>query len=410
MYPLPDEDNKGPDDISQGFNLPIETSHKGEAKARELDYEVDFPYQGTSGSREEESKDFTDDLHYEENIYNNTQNEGKNIYFFMGSIPNGSEILKDNEMKNDILLEVTASDEDLQPGVELHQPQEVLVLSADPESSSNCEECVEELESEDPEIVEEIETETPFLQFSELPGAPPGSSQIALQLNNDEDDEEEVESVQPETPKSKWDWKQSFPNEFLPWIAERFNSCPKHTGWDVGGLERAYAHINKLDSEIGRAIREDLDGHLDAKQIDGIRKQLEKAIDMIQDRLDQVNDLKKSKKTKKKASDEETSIIKEAKISSGVLHTSVNIPYLISALAQACIMSTVSAGHDMEEIFFKVAKKFKLDDREKYQLRQCIADMGFQMQFDGTTLVGEDADSWSQDNGEFMANYTGKNQ
>lgn len=88
-YPLPDSDNKDVSNPEFSFDIPIE----GEPV---IDIELDAPYpQLAENPGEGVDEEFLGNLEYEENKYYNTQNNGNNIYFYVGSIPNASEILKE---------------------------------------------------------------------------------------------------------------------------------------------------------------------------------------------------------------------------------------------------------------------------------------------------------------------------
>lgn len=86
--PLPDQDGKDVSDPTFGNDIfDPETV---------IDIELDEPYSNLledPGSGVD--KEFTDNLEIEENKYYNTQNNGNNIYFYVGSIPTSSDILKE---------------------------------------------------------------------------------------------------------------------------------------------------------------------------------------------------------------------------------------------------------------------------------------------------------------------------
>lgn len=94
-YPLPDEDGK---DLSvSNFSRDIEPKENRNDE-EEAEITIDFPYSGVAENRGQDlDKEFVDNFQSEENEYFQNQNEGNNIYFFVGSIPNSSEILKDHK-------------------------------------------------------------------------------------------------------------------------------------------------------------------------------------------------------------------------------------------------------------------------------------------------------------------------
>lgn len=271
---------------------------------------------------------------------------------------------------------------------------------------------------------EEVESEVevvhqPAIVIDDIPGAPRGTADLVLEVESPDRDDLEVsdsETKQPE-PKSPWDWKATFPMGFIDWIKERYSSMPKHTGYDLGGLERAVSYLQRLDDEISKAIRGDIDGHLDAREVDEIRNEVEKGCALIEKRVENVKAAKKRNKTASAeeleviVADIEQGLVKEAQQSPGIkAGIQITVSLFISTLARMCINGTVSGGHDIEDLFDKTCKKFKLDEREKYELRQLIHDMNFPIRFDRLSFVGEEVDESSEDNGDWAANYGGRNQ
>lgn len=203
-------------------------------------------------------------------------------------------------------------------------------------------------------------------------------------------------------PKDHWDWEAHGHEGFLEWIKDRFHSVPKHSGYDSSGLERAVSYLEKLDNEISKAMRLDLDGKLDADKIEDIRSKIEDGIDRLYDRLEKIK-----KKTKKKKADfvQDEAMVKEAQKAAGVRGIYVMAPLFISCIARTCINGYISAGHDMEGIFKKLSTKYKLNDREKMETIQLLADMGFPVRLDRMTIDDDEVDITSSDNGDWAANY-----
>ena len=271
------------------------------------------------------------------------------------------------------------------------------------------------------EVESEVDMEPAAFVITDIPGAPAGTQDLVLQVETPEKDEQKVSDSETKAePKGPWDWKATFPMGFIDWIKDRYAKMPKHTGYDVGGLERAVSYLQHLDAEIGKAIRGDIDGHLDAKEVDEIRSQVEKGCNMIEKRLENVKNARKNNKTasfediieivKQAEADQDAGIVKEARgftMHSGI---QVTVSLFISTLARMCINGSVSAGHDIEDLFEKACEKFKLEEREKYELRQLISDMNYPIRFDRMSLVGEEVDESSSDNGDWMANYGGPNK
>jgi hypothetical protein len=258
---------------------------------------------------------------------------------------------------------------------------------------------------EAPMVVDEpVEVE---LVVEELPGAPDGTHdpEPVLEVEEDpkeskEDDNDAKKSKKPE----KWDWAAKGAAGFVAWVKERLEGVPKHSGYDSAGLERAVSYLEKLDNEISKAMRMDLDGELDANKVEEVRSQIDSGISRLHDRLDKV---KKSKKTKRKKAEIDPALVKEAQKITGVQGVFVTVPLLISRIARVCINGMVSAGHDIEDMYARQVKKYKLSEREQAEVMQLLSDMGYPMRQDRGYLPDEDIDVASSDNFDWAANYKG---
>jgi len=295
----------------------------------------------------------------------------------------------------------------------------------------------------------------------ELPGAPPGTKHPEPELEvHDEtlevkDDGEDKKEDPKESKNAKWDWSKHGPHGFVAWVKERLDSVPKHSGYDSAGLERAMAYMEKLDSEISKAMRMDLDSELDANNVEKIRAQLDDGLSRLRDRLDKVKDSKKSSKKRKKTaaemqpqiqevlnrwSDEdiqsyvvdasipgeewdiqkaihqianggeepgfEGAWIKTAQkiygVGSGVM---ITVPLLISRIARVCVNGTVSAGHDIEDLYNRQVKKWALSEREQAEVQQLLFDMGYPLRQDRGFMPEDDLEVYDTDNMDWAANY-----
>ena len=194
---------------------------------------------------------------------------------------------------------------------------------------------------------------------------------------------------------------------FIAWVKERFDTVPTHSGYDTAGLERAVSYLDKLDSEISKAMRLDLEGELDADKVEEIRSKIEEGIERLQDRLDKIKKTKKDSRKKKTSDVNQNSFIKEAQKITGVQGIYIMAPLFASRIARICINGTVSAGHDIEDLYNKQVKKWKLTDREQAEVMQLLADMGYPLRQDRGYMPEDDVDISSSDNFDFMANYRG---
>jgi hypothetical protein len=159
-------------------------------------------------------------------------------------------------------------------------------------------------------------------------------------------------------------------------------------------------------------MRLDLDEELDANKIEEVRVQIDDGIARLQQRLDKVKKNKKSSR-KKKASEESDSddsstiLVKEAQKITGVQGVYVTVPLLISRIARVCINGMVSAGHDIEDLYARQVKFYKLSDREQAEVQQLLFDMGYPLRQD-RGFSPEDQLEITDSNGmDWAANFRG---
>lgn len=254
-------------------------------------------------------------------------------------------------------------------------------------------------------VAEPIEIE---IIVDELPGAPAGTvdpEPIEIVEEPLKVDEEKDDNDVKSTKSSKWDWSADGAKGFIAWVKARLAEVPKHSGYDSSGLERAAAYLEKLDNEISKAMRLDLDEELDANKIEEVRNQLDDGLSRLQARLDKVKKAKKSKSRKKRAEEEMTEIVKEGQKIAGVSGVYVMVPLYISSIARTCINGMVSAGKDIEWIYHEQVKKFDLDELQQLELRQLLFDMGLPMRVDMGKKPDEDLIVSDEDNYNWNPNY-----
>ena len=77
----------------------------------------------------------------------------------------------------------------------------------------------------------------------------------------------------------------------------------------------------------------------------------------------------------------------------------------MAGLARLLINGHISAGHDIDTSFDKIAKKFKLTDREKFELCIVLGDMNFPVRRDRFYLPDEEIDTKSSDNMDWSSQH-----
>lgn len=238
----------------------------------------------------------------------------------------------------------------------------------------------------------------------DLPGAPDGTPEPEEDLEVVEEKEKESDENDAKPKKNdKWDWESKGAEGFLVWIKERVSDVPQHSGQDSAGLERAMSYLERLDNEISKAMRLDLDGALDANKIESVRATIDDGLSRLHERLDKVK--RKSKSRRKKKADISPEMIKSAQKITGVQGVFITVDLLTSRIARVCINGMVSAGHDIEDLYQKQVNKYKLNDREQAQVMQLLSDMGYPLRQDRGYLADEDVDTTSSDNFDWAANY-----
>ena len=263
------------------------------------------------------------------------------------------------------------------------------------------------------EVAEPGEVE---IVVEELPGAPPGTKdpEPALEVVEepmhvqDAEDANEAKKGKDGGKNEKWDLSKHGPTGFVNWIKSRIEDVPKHSGYDSAGLERAMAYMDRLDNEISKAMRMDLDGELDANKVEKVRAELDDGISRLQARLDKVKETKKSSRKKKKTAEYEVDadgFIKEAQKITGVKGVYVTVPLLISRIARVCVNGTISAGHDIEDLYARQVKKYALNDREQAEVRQLLWDMGYPLREDRGFFPDDNLEVSDSDNMDWAANY-----
>jgi hypothetical protein len=255
------------------------------------------------------------------------------------------------------------------------------------------------------------------LVVDELPGAPPGTKDPEPMLEVSDDQihvEERPDANDAKKGKDgkgeKWDWSKHGPTGFVAWVKGRLADVPKHSGYDSAGLERAMAYMDRLDNEISKAMRMDLDGELDANKIEKVRAELDDGISRLQARLDKVKETKKSNRKRKKSAEyevDEDGFVKEAQKITGVKGVYVTVPLLISRIARVCVNGTVSAGHDIEDLYNRQVKKYSLNEREQAEVQQLLFDMGYPLRQDRGFMPEDDLEVYDSDNMDWAANYRG---
>jgi hypothetical protein len=278
------------------------------------------------------------------------------------------------------------------------------------------------------------------IYINDIPGAPPGTTPpvpTPIEVIDEPKKDSDENDVRKPKKNEKWDWESKGAAGFIDWVKDKINTVPKHSGYDSAGIERAIAYLERLDNEISKAMRLDIDEELDASKIEHVRSQIEHGIELLDTRLSTVRDTKKKKKTKK--ADEEIDMIKlaseikeddmfwfqrfcwsndsiESFVKEGFVKEAstpivngitATVPLILLRIARVCINSTVSNGRDIEDTFKKQAEIYKLNLRERAELMELIADMGYYMRQDRGISPDDETDITVTDNPEWGQQFSG---
>ena len=248
---------------------------------------------------------------------------------------------------------------------------------------------------------EKVEIE---ITLPDVPGAE-GAPEIVVEDKEDKEDKGDTNDARKSKKEDKWDWESKGHHGFVIWVKDRVDSVPRHSGMDTAGLERAISYLQRLDNEISKAMRLDLDGALDADKVEAIRSTIDDGLQRLEDRLEKVRKTKKKKKSEAEVIP--MGFVKEAQKITGVQGVYVTVPLLISRIARVCINGMVSAGHDIENTYEKQVKLYKLSVREQAEVRQLLDDMGYPLRQDRGYLPEDALEVSSSDGIDWASNYKG---
>jgi hypothetical protein len=253
----------------------------------------------------------------------------------------------------------------------------------------------DELESVQ-EDLEEIAEDYPDTKIKDLI---PGSDISAEDLSDDSDVETDY--------KNDGDL-----SKFLEYIHDQYPSnIPGHDGRTTVGCERAISFLERLNSQISKAIKEDVDGVLDLTELEGARAGIMSDVISLKQHLGNLK--KKLKEMGKSASsnsdtppwtnsegkkiDVMSDIKKEAAMPNNMV---IAITPFERAISGIMVNAHVSAGMPMEDVFESLKKKYKLTDREELSIMQICMDNGFPIFKDRGSIGSRDSLDL-----DFMKNY-----
>lgn len=302
-----------------------------------------------------------------------TESSGPEVVFYTEQ-PTKEEVIQSHDLVDEV------SEEDIEEP--LADSIEIALEEGLEDGSEVSEDAFEPLESIMKEVSEDPAdegSEDVIVFLGDLPGAPantPDPKEFVEVEEKKSEDSSKKDSNSAED--SFWAWDNSNTDKFVGWVKDKFSKVPKHSGYDTSGIERAISFLEKLDAEISKAMRTDLEENLDANCVEEIRKEIEDGIERLYERLEKIVSTKKARKRNKKAETITPELKKYANSRTYDLKGMyITVPLLIARIARICINAHVSAGHDLAEVYKDQVEKYKLTDREQAEVQQLLMDMGF---------------------------------
>jgi hypothetical protein len=247
-------------------------------------------------------------------------------------------------------------------------------------------------------VIEDEPVDEIILTLDKIPGAM-DQDDIVEEAELEVEEEEDIEV-------SDDPWAlPSAPAMVIPWFSNHMQNCPRHSGRDTTGLERAIAHFERLNPYVSRAIRGDTKNEIDILALEKIRDEIHQALERLTERLDQIRSSKYRKGKKKKADETVDGLVKEGQRADNPRGLVITVPLFISSMARVLINGMVSGGHDIEDMFKKLDKKWKFDDREKAEIFQLLSDMHYPVRRDRGFMWDEEIDTQSVDNFDWAQNF-----
>ena len=210
-------------------------------------------------------------------------------------------------------------------------------------------------------------------------------------------------------------------SKFMEYVNKEYPAkIPQHDGRSMVGCERAVSFLDKLNSQISRAIREDTDSVLDIQALESVRVSIMKDVLVLKKHLGKLKKMVKDEHDKQasigkggipkwiNASGREVEydeLKKEAATPNNIV---IAVSPFERAISGIMINAHVSGGHPMEDVYGFLSKKYSIDDREELAIMQLCMDSGFHIFKDRGTYAPNDADPDKGDGKagvDFLRNY-----
>lgn len=199
--------------------------------------------------------------------------------------------------------------------------------------------------------------------------------------------------------------------KFMDYISGEYPAnIPAHDGRTTTGCEKAIVFLDRLNSQISRAIKDDADSILDLEKLEEIRGHIMRDVITLKDHLNNLKKKIKEEHSKKAFSEspkwvngsgDSVDIVKEATTPHN-RGSVITITPFQRAITGMMINAHVSAGKPMDEVYQALKEKYDITDREELEIIQICMDSGFPFFKDRGTVGEKEEDKLSVD---FMKNY-----
>jgi len=184
--------------------------------------------------------------------------------------------------------------------------------------------------------------------------------------------------------------------KFMDYIQSEYPAnIPAHDGRSTTGCENAIYFLSRLNSEISKAIKADVDKVLDLAGLEEIRSNIMRDVITLKDHLKKLE--KKLKDQHSKTADhaaplwttangDSVDLVKEATTPNNMV---ICITPFMRAITGMMINAHVSSGKPMEEVYEALKEKYDITDREELSIIQICMDSGFPLFKDRGTVSDE---------------------
>ncbi len=210
-------------------------------------------------------------------------------------------------------------------------------------------------------------------------------------------------------------------SKFVEYVGGQYPAnIPQHDGRSMLGCEKAITFLDKLNTQISGAIREDSDNLLDIQALEDVRVNIMKDILVLKDHLGKLKKKFKEEHSKEASLDslgipkwtstagrevDYDELTKEASTPNNIV---IAVSPFERAISGIMINAHISGGHSIEDVYDFLSNKYSIDDREELAIMQLCMDSGFHIFKDRGTYSPNNADSEKSDGKagvDFLRNY-----